>query len=237
MKTFSLEEISRCDGKDGRPSLVVVDGKVYDVSSSKRWVGGQHMRRHQAGGDLGADIKAAPHGREVLERVELLGHLVMTFNEKSPGLKGSIETFLERHPFYRRHPHPAMVHFPLGLLLITPVFEIAAILTGSVYTEWAAYLTLAFGSLSILGAIVTGYMTWWLNYDAKESKVIKTKRISAWTAFLLAVLACFLRSFVIVDPLRLSDTVVTMYLINVLSVAALIGYTGFLGGKLTFPYE
>jgi len=76
MKTFSVEEISKSDGKDGNPSLVVVESRVYDVSSSKRWTGGIHMRRHQAGSDLTLDLKAAPHGTEVLERVELVGQLV-----------------------------------------------------------------------------------------------------------------------------------------------------------------
>ena len=56
-----------------RVLLVAVEGKVYDVSASKRWVRGEHMKRHRAGTDLTNDIKAAPHGLEVLERVEAVG--------------------------------------------------------------------------------------------------------------------------------------------------------------------
>ena len=35
-------------------------GKVIDVTASKLWKGGLHMKRHRAGSDLSADIAAAP---------------------------------------------------------------------------------------------------------------------------------------------------------------------------------
>ena len=237
MKTYTLEEISESDGKDGKPSLVAVDGQVYDVSSSKRWTGGMHMRRHQAGSDLTSDLKAAPHGPEVLERVELVGQIHRVSKEKITGFRGYVEELLERHPFFRRHPHPAMVHFPLGLLMITPLLQVASLLTHSSATEWAAYLTLLIGSVSILGSIVTGYLTWIVNYEASDSKVIKSKRHVAWFAFALALVACYTRTFVVQDPLRLADPFVLLYSLNVIALAAAVGYTGFLGGKLTFPYE
>lgn len=237
MKTFSMEEISRSDGKDGRPSLVVVDGQAYDVSTSKRWVGGLHMRRHQAGADLSSDLRAAPHGLEMLERVELVGKVIESTKEKSSGIKGIIEAFLVKYPFFRRHPHPAIVHFPLGLLLVAPLMEVAAVFTDSSATEWAAYLMLAIGSITIPGAIITGYLTWWLNYEALDTTIIKTKRYLAWIALLLAITALLTRSFLISDPLRLTDLLVAVYLVDMVAVSALIGCIGFLGGKLTFPYD
>lgn len=237
MKTFSPEEISRSDGKEGRPALVIVDGQVYDVSSSKRWAGGLHMRRHQAGSDLSADLKAAPHGTEMLERVALIGRLSGPVKERSAGIKGTIEDLLDKHPFFRRHPHPAMVHFPLGLLMVTPLLEVAAILTGSSATEWAAYLTLAIGTISILAAIVTGYLTWWLNYEATDAGIIRIKRRLACIAFAFALSASLTRTFLVTDPLQITDWLVIAYVLNIFVVAGLVGYTGFLGGKLTFPYE
>ncbi len=237
MKTFSVEEISKSDGKDGNPSLVVVESRVYDVSSSKRWTGGIHMRRHQAGSDLTLDLKAAPHGTEVLERVELVGQLVQPARNSSTGLRGSLEELLEKHPFFRRHPHPAIVHFPLGLLMIAPILQIAALVTRSSSTEWAAYLLLLIGSVSIVGSIATGYMTWVVNYEASDSKIIKSKRRMAWLALALAVVAFYTRTFVVNDPLQFNDTFVLLYTLNVIGLSASVGYTGFLGGKLTFPYE
>lgn len=237
MKTFSVEEISKSDGKDGNPSLVVVESRVYDVSSSKRWTGGIHMRRHQAGSDLTLDLKAAPHGTEVLERVELVGQLIQPARNSSTGLRGSLEELLEKHPFFRRHPHPAIVHFPLGLLMIAPILQIAALVTRSSSTEWAAYLLLLIGSVSIVGSIATGYMTWVVNYEASDSKIIKSKRRMAWLALALAVVAFYTRTFVVNDPLQFNDTFVLLYTLNVIGLSASVGYTGFLGGKLTFPYE
>lgn len=237
MKTFTVEEISKSDGKDGNPSLVVVEGRVYDVSASKRWTGGIHMRRHQAGSDLTSDLKAAPHGTEVLERVGLVGQVVQPARESSAGLRGSLEGLLEKHPFFRRHPHPAIVHFPLGLLMVVPILQIAALLTRSSATEWAAYLLLVIGSVSIVGSIATGYLTWVVNYEASDSKIIKSKRLMAWLAFALAVVAFYTRTFVVNDPLQVTDPYVLLYTLNVLGLSAAVGYTGFLGGKLTFPYE
>ncbi len=237
MKIFTVEEISKSDGKQGNPSLVTVEGRVYDVSSSKRWVGGIHMRRHQAGSDLTSDLKAAPHGPEVLERVELVGQILQPSQQKSIGLKGYIEELFEKHPFFRRHPHPAMVHFPLGLLMVTPVLQIAALLTRSSATEWAACLTLLIGSVSIVGSIVTGYLTWIFNYEASDSKIIKSKRHMAWFALALAIVACYTRIFLIDDSLRFTDPYVLLYTLNLVALSSAVGYTGFLGGKLTFPYE
>ena len=73
MKSYTAEELAQANGEDGQSSLVAVEGKVYDVSASKRWVHGEHMKRHRAGSDLTNDIKAAPHGLEVLERFESVG--------------------------------------------------------------------------------------------------------------------------------------------------------------------
>lgn len=237
MKTFTLDELSESDGKDGKPSLVVVDGQVYDVSSSKRWAGGSHMRRHQAGSDLTSDLKAAPHGPEVLERVELVGQIHRVSKQKNTGFRGHVEELLDKHPFFRRHPHPAMVHFPLGLLMVTPLLQVASLLTQSSATEWAAYLTLLIGSVAILGSIVTGYLTWIVNYEASDSRIIKSKRHMAWLALAMAVAACYMRTFMVHEPLRLADPFVMLYSLNIIALAAAVGYTGFLGGKLTFPYE
>lgn len=237
MKSFSFEEIAKSDGKDGKPSLVVVDGLVYDVSSSKRWTGGLHMKRHHAGADLSSDLKAAPHSHEALERVELVGELIQPSIEERHGLKGAIEGFFDRYPFFRRHPHPAMVHFPLGLLMVSPFLEIASLITHSSATEWAAYLTLLIGAISIIGSILTGYLTWIFNYEASDSSIIKSKRHMALFALALAVSACYIRTFVIQDPTTISDPYVFLYLLNVIALSVAVGYTGFLGGRLTFPYE
>lgn len=54
-------------------STIVFQGDEYDVSESRLWKGGIHMKRHHAGEDLTEAIKDAPHGPEVLERVTKTG--------------------------------------------------------------------------------------------------------------------------------------------------------------------
>ena len=75
MKEFTLEEIQKCTGADGNPTYVVHKGRVIDVTQSMLWEGGLHMNRHHAGGDLSADIQAAPHAPDVLDRYPQVGVL------------------------------------------------------------------------------------------------------------------------------------------------------------------
>jgi predicted heme/steroid binding protein len=74
-KKFTLEELSKYDGKDGKPAYIAFKGKVYDVSDSSFWMGGDHLGVHQAGKDLTEDIELAPHGPENMDRVKLVGVL------------------------------------------------------------------------------------------------------------------------------------------------------------------
>lgn len=49
------------------------DGKLYDATGSKWWEGGTHAGRHRAGTDLTDAMADAPHGAEVLDRIDLVG--------------------------------------------------------------------------------------------------------------------------------------------------------------------
>jgi predicted heme/steroid binding protein len=49
------------------------DGVLYDATDSASWKGGVHFNRHRAGTNLTAAIADAPHGPEVLTRIEAVG--------------------------------------------------------------------------------------------------------------------------------------------------------------------
>ncbi len=72
------EELSHCDGKEGRPSYLAYAGKIYDVTASRLWKGGSHARKHLAGNDLTAALKTAPHGEEKVIAMKLVGELGTT---------------------------------------------------------------------------------------------------------------------------------------------------------------
>ena len=129
MKEFEPEELAQCDGKDGRPVHVVHQDKVIDVSNSKLWKGGVHMRRHHAGKDLTTELLAAPHGPEVFDRYPQVG---IFKKEVIPEIKvpKTLSWLLAKFPMLRRHPHPMTVHFPIVFMFCTPVFNILYLITG-----------------------------------------------------------------------------------------------------------
>jgi len=236
MKDYTPQDLAERNGKQGKPVLVAVDGNVYDVSASKRWMHGNHMKRHEAGQDLTAEIEGAPHGLEVLERVPRVGKYVETVPQTREGLKGKVEAWLDQHPFFRRHPHPAVIHYPVGMLSMAPVFYVVGLGSGSPRTEWVAYCCLIVGLLTIPAAMMTGYFTWWVNYDAADFPIIRMKRRLAWIGLFVAAFSFYVRTFLIVYPFRTSDVFVVVYVAALFVLAVLASYVGFLGGKLTFPY-
>ena len=74
-KRFTIEELKRYDGKDGRPAYIAYQGKVYDVTDSPLWTSGDHQGLHEAGKDLTAEMSEAPHGEETLANMKIVGIL------------------------------------------------------------------------------------------------------------------------------------------------------------------
>ncbi|MDO4778711.1 MAG: cytochrome b5 domain-containing protein [Tissierellia bacterium] len=76
-KTFTLEELSKFNGKNGAKAYVAVDGVVYDVTDSPKWKEGEHQGAVKAGADLTKEIKEmSPHGVKALEKLPVVGKLV-----------------------------------------------------------------------------------------------------------------------------------------------------------------
>jgi predicted heme/steroid binding protein len=75
-RKFTIKELEEYNGKNGKPAYIAYQGKVYDLSQSSLWDGGEHMGMHQAGKDLTEELELAPHGEEVLKRAKLIGVLV-----------------------------------------------------------------------------------------------------------------------------------------------------------------
>ena len=75
-KQLTRQQLSKFDGREGRPAYVAYKGKVYDVTGSFLWMGGRHQALHRAGEDLTDVLDTAPHGEDLLERVPFIGMLI-----------------------------------------------------------------------------------------------------------------------------------------------------------------
>ena len=79
---ITLSNLQEFDGSDGRKSLVVYQGKIYDVTGSPKWEKGRHFGKHQAGADLTGAFDKAPHGPEIFEGVKYVGDIKDGENER-----------------------------------------------------------------------------------------------------------------------------------------------------------
>jgi len=70
------EELQHFDGKENRAAYFAYKGKVYDVSSSKLWKGGTHLKKHFAGNNLTDALKTAPHEEEKIFNMPEVGELL-----------------------------------------------------------------------------------------------------------------------------------------------------------------
>jgi predicted heme/steroid binding protein/uncharacterized membrane protein len=235
MKEIDPKTLAACNGKDGNPTYIVHKGRVIDVSGSKLWQGGVHMQRHSAGTDLTAKIAAAPHGLDVLDRYPQVGVLRVEQPVERP-MPSFLSSLLSQYPFFRRHPHPATVHFPIAFMTAVSAFYLLYLLTGIASFEVTALHCLGAGILVIPAAVVTGVFTWWLNYLARPMHKVTVKITLSCTMFLVAVAAFVWR---VVDPGvagRLAGAGI-IYSVLLLVVGPLALSIGYIGGTLTFPLE
>jgi predicted heme/steroid binding protein len=76
LRQFTLEELAKYDGKEGRPAYVAFNGKIYDVTNSPTWIEGNHFGEHDAGKDLTEGMATSPHGESAIESIKIVGTLV-----------------------------------------------------------------------------------------------------------------------------------------------------------------
>ena len=235
MKRFTEEALAEYNGKNGKPVYIAHDGKVYDVSESKLWKTGLHMKRHESGQDLTMDIQAAPHEPEVLERFSQVGELAKA-DVIEPKMPALLARLIEKYPFLRRHPHPMTVHFPIVFMISTAVFNILYMVTGIHAFETTAFHCLGGGVLFILVAGTTGYYTWWMNYMSQPMRAVTTKKRVVAVLFLVAAVAFIWRATV-PDIMNMNGFGSIVYFLLTLSLFPLVTVIGWFGASLTFPTE
>jgi predicted heme/steroid binding protein/uncharacterized membrane protein len=227
---MTSEELAKFNGKDGSPTYIAFDGRIYDVTKSRLWLKGLHMNRHSSGLDLTGSLSAAPHGPEVFERYPQVGVLKEGPPEELKHLPSYVQTFLQQFPMARRHPHPMVVHFPIAFLMGASLFVLLHLLFQNPSFEITSFYLLIIGAISSPFAMGTGIFTWWVNYRLKLTHFVKRK-----IQFSLLLL-CF---EVILIAWRSSDAKVShpVYAFMMLLLTLLVALLGYYGGQMTFPPE
>jgi predicted heme/steroid binding protein/uncharacterized membrane protein len=235
MKEFDAAELARFNGENGNPIYVAYDGKVYDVSASKLWRNGQHMKRHRSGNELTSDMQAAPHESNVLERYPQVGIFKKTAVEE-PAIPQPLARLISRFPFLRRHPHPMTVHFPIVFAFSTTIFNILYLVSGIKSFETTALHCLGGGIIFTVVGITTGFYTWWLNYMAKPLKAVKIK-IPLTATMLITEIVIFIWRIMKPDILNSIHFGSIIYFLMVLALVPMVTVIGWYGASMTFPIE
>jgi predicted heme/steroid binding protein len=72
---LSLTELAHFDGEEGRAAYFAYKDKIYDVTQSKLWKNGNHIKRHHAGADLTDILAQAPHNEDKILAMPEVGRL------------------------------------------------------------------------------------------------------------------------------------------------------------------
>jgi len=232
---LSLEELAQKDGKEGRPVYIAYEGKIYNVSQSSLWKTGTHMRRHSSGKDLTTDMGGAPHGPEVLERYPQVGIIrpksVLEIEQKT-----FLEPLFKKAPFLRRHPHPMTVHFPIVFMLSAFFFSFLYLITGDPSYDATALHCLAGGVIFTPIVMLTGFISWTVNYLARPLRTIKVKMAVSVLMLVVSVVALVWREMT-PDVLTRLRGAGFIYLLLIFSLCPMVLLIGWYGAKLTFPIE
>jgi uncharacterized membrane protein len=170
----------------------------------------------------------------VLDRYPQVG--VLRAADAAPALPPWLSGFLARHPLLRRHPHPAMVHFPIVFSLSASFFSVLYVLTGNRSFDQTAFYCLVGAVLFMPVGIVTGLATWWINYMAKPMRPATIKKnLSCATVVVTAFLAAWRAS--VPDVLDSMTALGVVYLALVAALTPAVLIVAYYGGLLTFPVE
>ncbi len=248
-KTIREQELHANDGQEGRPAYIAHEGKVYDVSQSRLWRKGTHVRRHHAGNDLTADLAAAPHDTSVFAKVPLVGELEVApppqAEEKEPtSTPLPLTSTASKHKlpdrtslldfYFEQHPHPVAVHFPVALSVVTALFVVLYLLTGERAFETTGFYVLWVAVIMGPVSIVAGAFSWWHNYGHKLTASFRDKLSFSAIYVVLGALALALRTAK-PDALVERDSLGWVYVMLVMAQLVVVSILGRVGTHILFP--
>lgn len=223
-KRFTIFDLKKFDGKEGRPAYVALKGKVYDVSDSPLWKEGKHPGAHTAGLDLTLSILNAPHSEEALMKFEVVGELV--------------QERYGRQQLVRRvqklHLHPILVHFSIAYSVLVPLLSFLYVFTQEASFEIASYYVLLLGFLSAPLGGLSGVFSWRVTYEGRPTRIFIRKILFT---VVLTLVVTILSGWRTLDPNILTQTTSLSYIYLALtaSLVPTAMILGRYGGKIVYP--
>ena len=130
--------------------------------------------------------------------------------------------------------HPAVVHFPIALLLTAVAFDLAALIFGRAQMHRLALWNLCLGTVGAALAVLTGLQA---EAVAKHSfeiwQVLGLHKRLAIASLILGLAAAAPRLW---KRDRLSRRARTVTMAVMLAMAATLGIAGYLGGRLVYEF-
>ena len=259
---MTKEQLKEYNGKDGKPAYIGYKGKVYDISKSDFWPNGEHMGRFQAGEDLTDSIDMSPHGEKNIfryEAVDVLEDSVVSDNNTDtivPNSENMLsdmdKKMIEKRQWYKKnHPHPKLVHFPIGMFGLAFFLQILSIIFHLVDYKVALTIPVAsatsvvglvstiFAVLFVIPAVASGALSFYINYNGFANSILKKKMVGSVVLFICGIIAVFagLQEFTSSTTFFKYNPLFSVYSLFVLISFAVVTFIAAQGGKITWPED
>lgn len=133
----------------------------------------------------------------------------------------------------KHHAHPISVHFPNGIVPISVIFLIIAVMFNFISLAQAAFYNLLFVLLTMPMVLFSGHNEWKRKYGGNKTSLFITKIVCG---FVVSITASVIVIWYIINPEVIGPTSSSrgLFLLLALVMLAATGIAGHLGGKLVF---
>lgn len=136
--------------------------------------------------------------------------------------------------FTRLHAHPIAVHIPNGVLPVTVIFALLALIFRWEVLALAAKCNMIFVCLSMPVVILTGFVDWQNRFAGRMSRVFSIKMACAAAVFIFSLILAWWGIFQ-ADVYLEETSLRWLFLVILLADLAAAAVAGWYGGKLVFP--